>query len=371
MSRHHPVAFILAGTLLCAAAQAMAEPPPPHEDPALSSSDRHAVVETLSRKLQELYVFPDRADTLAKQLLARTAHGDYEGAKTASAFAAALNHDLRELGDDGHFQVTFEPGADAGGPGPGDHAVPTPQEAAEMRKDMATMSYGIPRVQRLPGNIGYLEVRGFGPTEGVGDAYDAAIHLLEGSEAIILDLRNNHGGQPESVSYLLSHFFSEGDQRHLNDIYDRPSNSTRSYWTSSFVPSRFTGPIEVLTSHGTFSGGEECAYDLQTQKRATLIGETTGGGAHPGDEVTIGHDLVAFIPKGRPINPVTHGDWEKIGVKPDVSVPAVDAMKTAYVALVEQQLSRAQDPEFKEQLQDLLSRAKAGKVELPSYTPRP
>lgn len=136
------------------------------------------------------------------------------------------------------------------------------------------------------------------------------------------------------------------------------------------MPSRFTGPIQVLTSHGTFSGGEECAYDLQTQKRATLVGETTGGGAHPGGVVLIGHDLMAFIPRGRPINPVTHDDWEKIGVKPDVAVPAAEAMKTAYVALVEQQLSRAKDPDFKRQLEDLLARARAGKVELPSYTPK-
>ena len=116
----------------------------------------------------------------------------------------------------------------------------------------------------------------------VAPGYDAAMRLLGGTDALVLDLRNNGGGEPTSVSYLLSHFFAEGDERHLNDIYDRPTNTTREYRTMPIGAPRFLRPIAVLTSKATASGGEECAYDLQTQQRATLYGETTMGAANPG-----------------------------------------------------------------------------------------
>jgi hypothetical protein len=346
-------------------ALAATDPLPP--DTALSAADRREVVDSLAQQLRQRYVFPDRAEKLAARLVARSRHGDYENAKTVEAFAEALSHDLRGFGDDGHFRVDFDPGFDP--VRDSEEHVPSAEEAAQRRAEMASWGYGISRVQRLPGNIGYLDLRGFGPTEMVGGAYDAAITLLAGTDALVLDLRGNGGGEPESVSYLLSHFFAEGDRRHLNDLYNRPSNRTREYWTTSFVPVRYLKPITVLISKFTFSGGEECAYDLQTQKRATLMGETTGGGAHPGEGAALGHGLVAFVPSGRAINPITHTDWEKVGVKPDISLPAADAMKAAYLGLLQDRLKAVKDPQEQGPLQDVLKRAQAGEIELPGFTP--
>ena len=355
-------AALIAAIPLQAAAAAELRP-----DAPLSTADRRAVVDTLAQQLRARYVFPDRAEKIATRLVARAKHGDYESAKTVEDLGEALSRDLREFGDDGHFRVDFDPEFDPNMESAS--YVPTPEEAARRRAEIAQRGYGIARAQRLPGNIGYLDLRGFGPTEAVGAAYDAALTLLAGTDALVLDLRMNGGGEPESVSYLLSHFFAEGDRRHLNDLYDRPSNRTREYWTTSFVPVRYLKPITVLTSKFTFSGGEECAYDLQTQKRATLIGETTGGGAHPGEGVALGRGLVAFVPSGRPINPITKTDWEKVGVKPDVAVPAADAMKTAYLALLDERVKASKLPQEQAALADVIKRAKAGEIELPGYSP--
>ena len=172
------------------------------------------------------------------------------------------------------------------------------------------------------------------------------------------------------MSYFVSHFFAEGDERHLNDIYDHPTKTTREYWTMPVVGSRYLRPVVVLTSPRTASGAEECAYDLQTQKRATLVGEVTTGAANPGGQVALGHGLVAFVPSARAINAVSHADWEKIGVKPDVAVPAADAMKTAYLSLLDQRIAEVKDPEEKEMLQDVRKRAADGKIELPAYVAR-
>lgn len=335
--------------------------------PALSAAQRKEVMDSLTTQLKATYVFPEVAEQLARSLEAKLASGGYESAATAPAFAEALTKDLRAQGQDLHFRVVFDPGFKGE---PGEDRPPTKDEAAQAHKDAEEHGYGITKVERLPGNVGYLELRGFGPTEAVGQAYTAAMKLLAGSGAIILDLRRNSGGEPESVAYLLSHFFPEGDIRHLNDIYDRPRDRTRQYWTVS-VGAHYEGPVYVLTSPRTFSGGEECAYDFQTQKRATLVGETTGGGANPGDLLPLGQGLAAFIPFGKAINPITHTNWEHVGVKPDLAVPAADALKTAWAAVVKDELAREKDPEARAQLEDLLGRIQRDDLKKPVYSRLP
>ncbi len=357
-----------AAVLWCAAGAALAAPAEPRPDAPLTTADRREIVETLTQQLRSRYVYPERAEPVAARLSQRSAQGAYEGAATVAAMGEALNRDLRERDEDRHFRVEFDPDVQ---PAPGgEPPKPTREEIERDRAQAARMGYGITRVQRLPGNIGYLDLRGFGPTEFVAPGYDAAMRLLGGTDALVLDLRNNGGGEPTSVSYLLSHFFAEGDERHLNDIYDRPTNTTREYRTMPIGAPRYLRPIAVLTSKTTASGGEECAYDLQTQQRATLYGETTMGAANPGEMVALGHGLAAFVPTGRAINAVTKKDWEKVGVAPDMKLPAAEALKAAYLALLEQRVREVKEPGELGQLQGILAKARAGTIDLPVYTPR-
>lgn len=339
--------------------QAQAAPPA-----LLTSAQRKAVAEALAQALRAEYVFPDTADRVGRALSAKAASGAYDQADSPKAFAEALSKDLRELGKDGHFRVRFDPSFQPRGEE--EDRVPTPAEVAEARQQSARRAFGIAKVEQLPGNVGYLEVLGFGPTEFVGPAFTAALQILSGTEALILDLRRNGGGDPESVAFLVSHFFAEGDVRHLNSIYSRPRNATRQYWTSP-VAVRYTRPVYVLTSARTFSGGEECAYDFQTQKRAVLVGETTGGGANPGHRVALGHGFTAFIPTGRAINPVTGTNWEQVGVKPEVAVPAAEALKTAHAAILKGLLAGEKDAERRARLEALLARVEKGEAEVPRY----
>ncbi|OOG50262.1 S41 family peptidase [Rhodanobacter sp. C01] len=335
-------------------------------NPAIGNAERKAVIESLARQLQANYVFPDVAKQLTTALESKQAKGDYASANTADSFAKALTQDLRDIGKDGHFVVGYDPDFHP----PAAHAaVPGKAELAQQRQEVASFSFGIQRVERLPGNVGYLEIRQFGPTAMVGAAYSSAMTILAGTDALIIDLRRNGGGEPNSVAYLLSHFFVEGDERHLNDIYTRPDNTTRQYWTNPSVGVHYTKPVYVLTSARTFSGGEECAYDFQTQKRATLVGETTGGGANPGDPVALGHGFAAFIPNGRAINPVTHTNWEHVGVKPDIAVAAAKAQQTAYVAILDTLLSNATDADQREELKHDLANAEKGESDPPNYLP--
>jgi hypothetical protein len=361
-----PKQLLISSLLISLALPAIALAQPRAPDIPISGAAKNEVIETLDRKLKSSYVFPDVAERVSKALAEKSAKGDYATASTAKAFAKLLSGDLRALGDDRHLAVRFDPDFSAE-PKPG--TALGPKEVAKARDDMIRDGYGIARVERLPGNVGLLDLRGFGPTEFVGDAYSAALSLLAGTDALILDLRRNGGGEPSSVAYLLSHFFAEGDERHINDIYDRPKNETRQYWTSASVKFRYTKLVYVLTSSYTFSGGEECAYDFQTQKRATLVGETTGGGANPGEFVALGHGMVAFIPDGRAINPITHTNWEHVGVKPDVAVTAAQAEQTAYSAILRTLIADATDPEVRRELGTILARVEKGESEKVNYAP--
>jgi C-terminal processing protease CtpA/Prc len=274
---------------------------------------------------------------------------------------------LRTLGQDRHFRVFYDPRfVEPSSP----EAVPSAEDMARQRVEVAEMGYGIEKLQHLPGNVGYVELRGFGPPELVAAGYEAALSLLEGSRALIVDLRRNGGGAPASVALWMSHFFALGDERHLNDIYTRNTGQTQQYWTTPAAGVRYARPVYVLTSARTFSGGEECAYDFQTQRRALLVGQTTGGGANAGDRYSLGHGLVINIPTARAINPVTRTNWEHVGVKPDIEVPAAQAQQTAYVAILRKLAAETTDPEETEQLRHWLALAEQGQSDPPVYEMR-
>jgi C-terminal processing protease CtpA/Prc len=353
------VASMVLGSLLSFPALAAVDTP-------LTVSDRAAILQALAEEMNANYIDPAVATRVSSALARKNAEGGYTSAASTQAFGAALGNDLRALSGDLHFEVKLDErfrerisAADA----------PARAQADDRRAEAMRSGYGIEKIERLPGNVGYIELRNFGPTDLVGPAYTAAISLLAGADALIVDLRRNGGGSPASVAYWMSHFFPPGDRRHLNDLYDRPSNTTREFWTLETVAERYRKPVYVLTSARTGSAAEECAYDFQTQKRATLVGETTFGAANPVSHFSVGHSIVVAIPDGRSINPVTKTSWEHVGVKPDIAVPAAQALQTAHVAILRNLLSSAKDDNERTKLQRLLAMVEKGESETPVYTP--
>jgi hypothetical protein len=213
---------------------------------------------------------------------------------------------------------------DPAGPPPADMPVgPPPRSWA-----------GFVRAARLKGNVGYIDLSGF-PNPGMfRDAANAAMKAVDGTDALIIDMRRNGGGSPVSVSYLCSFLFDAGKPVHLNDLIWR-NKGTETYRTQQFFTGRtpthyLNKPVVLITSHFTFSGGEEFTNDLKVLKRATIVGEVTGGGANPGGTLPVGSGLILFVPGGRAENPVTKTSWEGVGVQPDVEALTDDAFATAY-----------------------------------------
>jgi len=170
----------------------------------------------------------------------------------------------------------------------------------------------------------------FADPEVCGPTATAAMNFIANSDALIIDLRDNGGGAPQMVAFVCSSLFSQ--RTHLNDLWTRRTNSTEEFWTSPDVPGKKLPddkPVFVLTSRRTFSGAEEFTYNLKNLKRATIVGETTGGGAHPVSGQRIDEHFIIGVPFARAINPITKTNWEGTGIEPDVKVRAAEALSTA------------------------------------------
>lgn len=355
--------IVLSMLLLQSSAQALAA-----ADRPLSGADRAEVVQTLAAKLKANYIDPPVAERVGQAIARKNAEGGYASAASAQAFSAALSQDLRDLSKDLHFRALFD---DDFRERSGDAGLPSREQMAAWREDTEREGFGIGKLERLPGNIGYIEIRSFGGlSEFVGPAYTAAMALMAGTDALIIDLRRNGGGSPVNVAYLMSHFFPLGDTRHLIDIYSRPSDTTTQFWTVPTVALRYDKPVYVLTSARTGSGAEDCAYDFQTQQRGTLVGETTYGASNLVRRVSAGHGIVVAIPSARTTNFVTKTNWEHVGVKPDIAVPAAQALQTAHATILRKLVSSAKDENERAKLQRVVAMVEKGEVEQPVYEPR-
>lgn len=298
-------------------------------DPALDSVAHAEIVARLCEKLRSLYVFPDVAEQVCARLEKGLESGRYASIADLNRLAQTLNEDLQYVNHDEHLWIRYveEPLPEAEG------SLLQNQERVKTFRQRAKLdNYGIHRVERLRGNVGYIDIHHFcRPSWGSGDTAVAAMVFLANTHALIMDLRQCSGGNPGMVA-LISTYLFDGEPILLNSLYWRDEDRTQQYWTLPHVPGKRYGdrPVYVLTSHTTFSAGEEFAYNLQTRQRATLIGETTAGGAHPGTPHRVHPHFEAFIPSGRAINPVTGTDWEGIGVEPDVAVSQEEALGVGY-----------------------------------------
>ena len=213
---------------------------------------------------------------------------------------------------------------------------PSPEDQAREREFLDRINCGFVKAEQLPGNVGYLKFNMFADVDLCATTASAAMTFLAGTRALVIDMRENGGGSPGMVAFVSSYLFDR--RTHLNDLWTRRTGKTEEFWTRDSVPGRRFGgekPIYVLTSARTFSGAEEFTYNLKTLKRATIVGETTGGGAHPVAGHRIDEHFMIGVPYARAINPITHTNWEGVGVKPDIIVPANDALATAQKLLRE------------------------------------
>jgi hypothetical protein len=314
-------------------------------DPPVDGATRQRVIDGAIEHLKSAYIFGDVAEKMATAIRERAGRKEYDAITGSRAFADALTGHLQEVSKDKHLRVLFN--AD-GFPGP---RTPTAEDRDRLRAAERRGNYGFQRLERLDGNVGYIELRGFSGSPEAGPTAVAAMNFLAGTDALIFDLRANGGGSPAMIGLLSSYLFD--DVVHLNDFYIRERDEHRQFWTAPHVQGHRYGntkPVYILTAQRTFSAAEEFTYNLKHLKRAIVVGETTGGGAHPGGVRRITDHFGIWVPNGRAINPITKTNWEGTGIEPDIRVPSAEALKAAHLDALQKLRTAATDSRHQQEL---------------------
>jgi hypothetical protein len=293
------------------------------ENVTMDAAERKKVIDGVNNELKEYYVEPATAQQMADALKTHQAKGDYDAISDGDTFAARLTKDLQDVSHDKHLRVEFSPFKMP------PRTEPTPEDEARFHQQMEHDNCAFDKVEILSNNVGYVKFDGFMDASFCGPTVVAAMGFVAYTDAIIFDLRQNGGGQPAMVTLIASYLFDK--PTHLIDIYNRKEDTTTQNWTLSYLPGPrlIKQPVFVLTSKRTFSGAEEFAFDLKNQKRATIVGETTGGGAHQVSGHMVADYFMVGVPFAKSLDPVTKTNWEGTGVEPDVKVAADDALSTA------------------------------------------
>ena len=322
---------------------------------SFDSKDRMQTIETMIRELNDSYVFPEVAKRMENDIRSRLKNGEYDKLTDGKAFAEKLTNDLRSISHDKHISVRF---SEEINPPRSVQSEPSAEEIVRFKESVKMNNFAFEKVEWLPGNIGYLRFRGFIDPESGAETVAAAMNFISNTDALIIDLRKNGGGDPAMVALICSYLF--GDKKvHLNDLYWRKGDRTEEYWTDPNVLGKkyLDKDVYVLTSGRTFSGAEEFSNNLKVLKRAVIIGETTGGGANPGSLFRLGDHFSIFIPTGRAINPITKTNWEGTGVEPDIKVSQEVALETAYLTALKKAFETTKIEEKKNALRPLIEKA--------------
>lgn len=327
--------IILIAAALLAATSAVAQTP---ASPAPASAGQPAprqTVEAVAARIRELYFDPGAGDRIADGLEAAAASGEFDDLTDPRDLAATLGARLRPL--DAHFNVVFDPAGPTAPPVRRERPPEGVRPAGPGPE--ARAHYGFRKVEVLPGNVGYIDLRQFSnidfanPADPARRAADAALAFVADTDAIIFDLRDNGGGAPSMVGYLTS-AFTPANAPIYNVFHSR--EGTQSEAPDIYHPTpRLDVPVYVLISGRTGSAGEAFPYTLQGARRATIVGEASGGAANPGGMVPVGGGFAVFISQGSPRNPATGGNWEGAGVQPDVATSWSEALTRAHELALE------------------------------------
>ncbi|MEP5610724.1 MAG: S41 family peptidase [Cyclobacteriaceae bacterium] len=284
------------------------------------------IVNEIAEHYQTEYTFPDKGLEVQATLLANLAGKKYQNLLSYDSLAAQLQRDIQIVTSDKHaavFHRKKEPENDK-------ESAPAQPSVNEFLKSIE--NYGFTDVEILEGNIGYVKMPVFFPIQMDEKAKVAADDMMEKFQKckyIIFDLTACGGGDPNMISYLISYLYPENANVHLNDFFYRPTGATMSTYTTK-VNGQPLPDVEVyvMISSKTFSAGEEFTYDLKYLERATIVGETSGGGAHTVEPRILDEQFELMMPTGRAINPITKTNWEGSGVTPHIKSEASKSLET-------------------------------------------
>ena len=316
----------------------------------IDATTKTQVIDGAIEHMRRAYIFADVAEKMAEAVKARASRKEYDAITSPQEFASTLTKHLQEVSRDKHLRIVYN--AD----GLPQRVPPTAADRERQIAEERRRNFGLSKVERLDGNVGYIELLGFTGSREVAEPVARAMNQLADTDALIFDLRKNGGGSPVTIGIISSYLFDE--VVHLNDFYVRETDQRQQFFTTAEVQGRRYGkskPVYILTSNRTFSAAEEFTYNLKNLKRATIVGETTGGGAHPGGVRPITDHFGIWLPNGRAINPITKTNWEGVGIEPDIKTEPTQALQAAHLDALKKIRAKTTDPQHQQQLDAAIS----------------
>lgn len=317
------------------------------EIPKTSEEEKTEVVTNLCKLVKDEYVNAETGSLASKKLEENLKAGKYKDIKDVMEFSEVLTNDLQEITKDKHFIVDFAP----------DQVqqlkiIPTKQDSLDLLKNQIeegkAYNFGFDELKILDGNIGYLDLKGFFPLDITKEAMASAMNFLSNADALIIDLRSNHGGSLDMPPYFASYFLGAEKQTLLQFLGRNNKEEDKTETTTDLEGKRWSGkPLYILTSRETFSAAEAFSYTLKNRKAAVFVGERSGGGANPVEPKIINSNFVLGLPTYKPVDPLTNTNWEGTGVVPDIEVSADKAKETAHIKALEAIADQSKNPEIK------------------------
>ena len=310
----------------------------------LDSKEIIQTVEKIAHVFEEKYVFADAGNKIADLLRRKLQEGEYDKLNQGMDLAGHLQEDARSVNQDRHITIYYAPDRIKSMKDPD---LQKKEEEDSLIKDKIN-NHGFEEIRILPGNIGYLKLNSFSGTKGAFETATAAMQFLSNSDAMIIDLRWNPGGESSMVQFISSYFL--GDEPELLDVFHfREKNRIEQLWSLPYVPGYKLKHVDLylLTSGLTFSAAEGMAYDLKALKRAVVVGENSMGGAHTIDRIPVDDKFIVNIPYAYSKNPITQDNFEGKGVKPDVEVISENALLKAHALALKKRIAKEDNETIK------------------------
>lgn len=307
----------------------------------LSKNEKEDIIYNVSKVIESKFLYEDYAGKMSVYIKNQFKKGLYDSLSEVNSFCSRITSDLRKVYNDKHLFVFY-----------------SPEETLEIKalnnslpknelirfnkivfEEESSENFGFKELKILDGNVGYLKLSYFTSPQYFEDKVNLAMSFLSHSDAIIIDLRNNGGG--EGSSLLASYFLPPKETKLGCTICRDTTFNSESKNQINIKGKRFLNEdLFILTNSRTFSAAEDFSYTMKHLKRATIVGEKTKGGAHPVDILILYNDILIQLPICESYNPITKGNWEGIGVIPDISVSSGEAFNVAYIKAIENILSK-------------------------------
>lgn len=304
----------------------------------ITKKEQKVVLKLISEKLLASYIDIELAKEMSTTIKSNSKK--YTSISDPKEFSNVLTKDLQKVSKDLHLKVNFEPKRIA----QNKRVMPAGMKLKRekmMAMRMAEFNYGFTEVKVLNGNIGYLNLRMFADIKYAKEAATAAMHFLNNTNAMIIDLRTNVGGVP-SMMQLLASYFTDAKPVLLSDFYERKTNTKTQLFTFENIDGKRRGgkPLYILTSKNTFSAAEAFTYSLKHLNKAVVVGEVTKGGANRTKRLNLNENFSISVPYIKAIHPITKTNWEGKGVVPTIKTSKNDAFIIAYIDAINKTVKR-------------------------------